>query len=103
MLRAHLVEELVLDVNVVGPIFALEEGGLPDAQPYGANHKGQHRGQQNEGQAQGLCERRQSQTHATPQVPGCVDPEQVLGQSPWVKRIGQAEYFTCQLSTVKQV
>ena len=54
VLRARLIKELALDVDVVGPVLAFKEGGLCEAGPHRAHDKCQQRGQQHEGPAQGL-------------------------------------------------
>lgn len=41
VLRAGLVEQLALDVDVVGPVFGLQESGLCEARSHRPHHEGQ--------------------------------------------------------------
>lgn len=54
VLRARLVEQLALDVDVVGPVPALQEGGLGEAGPEGSDQESQHGHQQQKAPAQSL-------------------------------------------------
>lgn len=54
VLGAGLVEQLALDVDVVGPVPALQEGGLGEAGPEGSDQESQRGHQQHEAPAQGL-------------------------------------------------
>lgn len=54
VLGAGLVEQLALDVDVVGPVPALQEGGLGEAGPEGSDQESQCGHQQHEAPAQGL-------------------------------------------------
>lgn len=54
VLRARLIEQLPLDVDVVGPVPALQEGGLGEAGPEGSDQESQHGHQQHKAPAQSL-------------------------------------------------
>lgn len=71
MLRTCLVEQLTLNVDVVGPIPALQEGSLGETGPEGSDQESQHSHQQHEAPAQSLQGRGEpnpSQAEHTPSI-----------------------------------
>ena len=79
VLRARLIKELALNVDVVGPVLAFKEGGLCEAGPHRAHDKCQQCGQQHEGPAQGLRqEKTESAGHCPPASHACPSPQTTL-------------------------
>lgn len=54
VLRTRLIEQLAFDVYVVGPVPALQEGGLGEAGPNGSDQESQRGHQQHKAPAQSL-------------------------------------------------
>jgi len=63
VLRAGLVEQLALDVDVVGPVPALQEGGLGEAGPERSDQESQRGHQQHKAPAQSLRGQGGNRTH----------------------------------------